>query len=85
MGVALKKAGINSSTIFEKAADVGGIWRDNTCPGCGCDVPSHLYSFSFEKYHAVGQLHRPKQPNISVWRTSAAPASTPRNGTTARI
>jgi cation diffusion facilitator CzcD-associated flavoprotein CzcO len=33
--------------IFEKADDVGGTWRANTYPGCQCDVPSHLYSFSF--------------------------------------
>lgn len=44
----LKKAGINSFVIFEKAEDVGGVWRENTYPGAGCDVPSHLYSFSFE-------------------------------------
>lgn len=48
MAVALKKAGIDSFTIFEKADGVGGTWRDNTYPGAGCDVPSHLYSFSFE-------------------------------------
>ncbi|GAA3951086.1 flavin-binding monooxygenase [Amorphoplanes auranticolor] len=50
MAVALKRAGIDSFVIFEKGDDVGGIWRENTYPGCGCDVPSHLYSFSFEKY-----------------------------------
>ena len=35
-------------TIVEKATGVGGTWRDNTYPGAACDVPSHLYSFSFE-------------------------------------
>src|ERR1051325_11644805 len=48
MGVMLKKAGIDSFTILEKADDIGGTWRDNTYPGAACDVPSHLYSFSFE-------------------------------------
>ena len=48
MAYYLKKAGVNSFVIFEKAADVGGVWRENTYPGAGCDVPSHLYSFSFE-------------------------------------
>ena len=48
IGVMLKKAGIESFTILEKAADLGGTWRDNTYPGAACDVPSHLYSFSFE-------------------------------------
>src|SRR5690349_20159811 len=33
--------------VLEKAHDVGGTWRDNTYPACACDVPSHLYSFSF--------------------------------------
>ena len=33
--------------ILEKAADVGGTWRDNTYPGCACDVPAQMYSFSF--------------------------------------
>jgi cation diffusion facilitator CzcD-associated flavoprotein CzcO len=48
MGYALKQAGIESFTIFEKAGDVGGTWRENTYPGAGCDIPSHLYSFSFD-------------------------------------
>jgi len=46
--IRLDEAGIHDFTLFEKAADVGGTWRDNTYPGCACDVPSHLYSFSFE-------------------------------------
>src|SRR3712207_7276694 len=33
--------------IFERAGDVGGTWRDNSYPGCACDVQSHLYSYSF--------------------------------------
>ena len=48
----LKQAGIQSLTIFEKAQDVGGVWRENTYPGAACDVPSHLYSFSFEPHYA---------------------------------
>ncbi len=48
MGIRLKKAGIENFQIFEKAADVGGTWRDNTYPGCACDVKSALYSYSFE-------------------------------------
>jgi cation diffusion facilitator CzcD-associated flavoprotein CzcO/acetyl esterase/lipase len=48
LGIALKRAGIDSFTILEKAEGIGGVWRDNTYPGAACDVPSHLYSFSFE-------------------------------------
>jgi len=40
--------GASSSWILEKAAEIGGTWRDNTYPGCACDIPSHMYSFSFE-------------------------------------
>jgi cation diffusion facilitator CzcD-associated flavoprotein CzcO len=44
----LKKAGYHSFVIFERAADLGGTWRDNTYPGCACDVPAHLYSIADE-------------------------------------
>lgn len=46
-GIALLRAGIEDFVILEKAADLGGTWRDNTYPGLSCDVPSHLYRFSF--------------------------------------
>jgi cation diffusion facilitator CzcD-associated flavoprotein CzcO len=47
MAIRLKQEGIEDFVIFERAADVGGVWRDNTYPGCACDVQSHLYSLSF--------------------------------------
>jgi cation diffusion facilitator CzcD-associated flavoprotein CzcO len=47
MGIRLKRAGEHDFAILERAGDLGGTWRDNTYPGCRCDVPSHLYSFSF--------------------------------------
>ena len=47
MGAKLKRAGYDF-TIYEKSDGVGGTWRYNTYPGAACDVPSHLYSFSFE-------------------------------------
>ena len=43
----LKQAGVHDFLILERAGDVGGVWRDNSYPGCACDVQSHLYSFSF--------------------------------------
>src|SRR6185369_6015336 len=46
--IRLKQAGIHSFRIFERAGEIGGTWRDNTYPGAACDVPSHVYSFSFE-------------------------------------
>lgn len=45
--IKLIEAGIDDVTIFEKSDGVGGTWRANTYPGAACDVPSHLYSFSF--------------------------------------
>ena len=47
MGIALRNAGIEEFVILEKDAQFGGTWRVNTYPGAACDVPSHLYSFSF--------------------------------------
>nr|WP_255450287.1 NAD(P)/FAD-dependent oxidoreductase [Skermania sp. ID1734] len=49
MAIALKKAGQHNFLIVEKADDIGGTWRENTYPGCACDVPSHMYSYSFEQ------------------------------------
>jgi cation diffusion facilitator CzcD-associated flavoprotein CzcO len=46
-GIRLRQAGRTDFVILERADAVGGTWRDNTYPGCTCDVPSHLYSFSF--------------------------------------
>ncbi|HKF77498.1 MAG TPA: NAD(P)/FAD-dependent oxidoreductase [Candidatus Dormibacteraeota bacterium] len=47
MAVRLGRSGDVSFVVLEKAGDIGGTWRDNTYPGASCDVPSHLYSFSF--------------------------------------
>lgn len=48
LGIKLKVAGIDDFLILEKAEDLGGTWRDNTYPGAECDIPSALYSYSFE-------------------------------------
>ena len=47
LAIRLKRRGVEDFVVLERAEDVGGTWRDNTYPGCACDVPSHLYSFSF--------------------------------------
>ncbi len=47
MGIALQRQGVDF-LILEKSDEIGGTWRDNTYPGCACDIPSHMYSFSFE-------------------------------------
>ena len=48
MAIGLKKAGVHDFVILEKADEVGGTWRENTYPGCACDIMSLLYSYSFE-------------------------------------
>jgi cation diffusion facilitator CzcD-associated flavoprotein CzcO len=47
MAIRLKQEGRHDFVLLERAGEIGGTWRDNTYPGCRCDVPSHLYSFSF--------------------------------------
>ncbi|NMI00459.1 alpha/beta hydrolase fold domain-containing protein, partial [Pseudonocardia acidicola] len=66
MGVAVREAGFDDAgdlTIFDRADGVGGVWRDNTYPGAACDVPSHLYSFSFAPGHEWSRRFAP-QPDI---------------------
>jgi cation diffusion facilitator CzcD-associated flavoprotein CzcO len=47
MGIKLLEAGMKSFLIIEKSCEIGGTWWDNRYPGCACDIPSYLYSFSF--------------------------------------
>jgi len=60
-----------SYTILERGDDVGGTWRDNTYPGCRCDVPSHLYSFSFAPNPEWSELYSP-QPEIKAYLRKVA-------------
>lgn len=59
----MNQAGYYDYIVLEKADRVGGTWRDNNYPGCGCDVPSALYSFSFAPSHKWSHLFA-KQPEI---------------------
>lgn len=45
--VRLRREGVTQIAILERASSLGGVWRDNTYPGCACDIPSHLYSYSY--------------------------------------
>ncbi len=65
MGIKLKQAGIHDFVIFEKAAQLGGTWRDNIYPGCACDVESHLYSYSFE---LNPDWTRAFSPQLEIWQ-----------------
>ena len=65
-GARLKREGQDSFVILEKADEVGGTWRDNTYPGCACDVKSNLYSFSFAPSSQWSRLYAP-QPEILTY------------------
>jgi cation diffusion facilitator CzcD-associated flavoprotein CzcO len=64
MAIRLKQAGIDDFVILERAADVGGTWRDNSYPGCAVDVQSHLYSFSFAPNPNWSQVY---SPQAEIW------------------
>ncbi|MEU4233830.1 NAD(P)/FAD-dependent oxidoreductase [Nonomuraea sp. NPDC026600] len=64
MAIKLKAAGHHDFVILEKAADLGGTWRDNTYPGCACDVPSPLYSYSFDLNPGWSRLFSPQE---EIW------------------
>ena len=66
MAQRMKKAGLGDFVVLEKAASVGGTWRENTYPGCACDVPSHVYSFSFALNPEWSSTFSP-QPEIKAY------------------
>lgn len=57
--VKLTEAGIDDFTVYEKADRIGGTWRENTYPGVACDVPSHLYSYSFALNPEWSRMYSP--------------------------
>ena len=71
MGIKLDEAGIGDFVILERGDDIGGTWRDNDYPGCACDIPSHLYSYSFEQNAAWTRLY-PPQAEIQGYLRSCA-------------
>jgi cation diffusion facilitator CzcD-associated flavoprotein CzcO len=66
LGAAVKLQDDNDIVIFEQADEVGGTWRANTYPGCACDIPSNLYSFSFEPNPNWTRAY-PQQPEILAY------------------
>ena len=70
-GILLKREGIRDFAIFERAGDVGGTWRDNSYPGCACDVESHLYSFSFAPNPTWSRSYSPQAEIFAYLRRCA--------------
>jgi cation diffusion facilitator CzcD-associated flavoprotein CzcO len=64
MAIRLKQAGMHDFVVLEKASDLGGTWRDNRYPGCACDIPSNLYSFSFAPSPSWTRLYPPAE---EIW------------------
>jgi cation diffusion facilitator CzcD-associated flavoprotein CzcO len=73
LGTAIRLAqrGDDYFLVFERAADVGGTWWANTYPGCQCDIPSHLYSFSFAPNPSWTRTY-PKQPELRDYLRATA-------------
>lgn len=71
MAMKLRDAGRTDFRVLEKADDVGGTWRDNTYPGCECDIPSHMYSFSYE-LNADWSKSFSAQPEIHAYMQQVA-------------
>ena len=64
MAIKLQESGRPDFLVLEKDADMGGTWRDNTYPGCACDVPSPLYSFSFAQNPYWSRFFSPQE---EIW------------------
>jgi cation diffusion facilitator CzcD-associated flavoprotein CzcO len=71
LAIRLKEAGIEDFVVLERAGDVGGTWQANTYPGCQCDVPSHLYSFSFAPNPGWTRTYS-RQPEIRAYLRGCA-------------
>src|SRR5471032_625510 len=71
MAIALARAGEPDVLLLEKGADVGGVWRENTYPGAACDIPSHLYSFSFEPNPHWSRTYSPQAEILAYLRHCA--------------
>src|SRR5688572_19973060 len=66
MAIRLKQEGVDDFVVFERDVEVGGTWWANSYPGCQCDVPSHLYSFSFAPNPDWTRTFAP-QPEIQAY------------------
>ena len=69
--IALRREGIEDFVVLERADSLGGTWRDNTYPGAACDVPSHLYSFSFAPKPDWSHVYA-RQPEIRTYLEQVA-------------
>ncbi len=71
MAIALRREGIDDFTILERADDLGGVWHHNTYPGAACDVPSYLYSYSYDQRRDWSQPCSPQQEILDYLHDTA--------------
>lgn len=72
MAIRLRRAGVRDVTVLEKGDDLGGTWLDNSYPGSACDIPSILYSFSFERGWDWSRRYPPQEEILAYLRDCAA-------------
>lgn len=70
--IKLREAGYDDLVVYEKAARLGGTWRENTYPGAACDVPSHLYSYSFAPNPDWSRMFAPGDEICAYFESVAA-------------
>ncbi len=69
--VRLRAAGIDDVVVLERSDRLGGTWRENTYPGCACDVPAHLYSFSFAPNPGWSRMFAPQAEILAYLERTA--------------
>jgi cation diffusion facilitator CzcD-associated flavoprotein CzcO len=69
--IRLREAGLEDFVVLERANDLGGTWRENTYPGCACDVPSSLYSYSFALNPEWSRFFAPQREILDYLRRVA--------------
>lgn len=70
--IKLREAGFTDVTVYEKADRLGGTWRENTYPGIACDVPSHLYTYTFAPNPEWSHAFAPGPEILAYFETVAA-------------
>lgn len=73
MAIALRQDGIKDFVVLERADDLGGTWRDNSYPGCACDIASVLYSYSAQPNPGWTGVRRPAR-DLGVHARGGAPS-----------
>lgn len=72
LAIRLRRAGESDFVVLERADEVGGVWRDNVYPGVACDIPSHLYAYSFRPKDDWSRVFAPGAEILDYLRKAAA-------------